>query len=113
MATVDPLAGFSPVVREWFGTTFAEATPPQAGGWPAIGRGEHVLITAPTGSGKTLAAFLAGLDRLVTDEVPEKDRRCRILYLSPLRALAVEWRDSRYESDRERSGNFYDGLRSQ
>ncbi len=90
MADVDPLAGFSPVVREWFTTTFAEATPPQAGGWPAIGRGENVLITAPTGSGKTLAAFLAGLDRLVTDEVPERDRRCRILYLSPLRALAVD-----------------------
>ncbi|MEM9037997.1 MAG: DEAD/DEAH box helicase [Actinomycetota bacterium] len=90
MASADPLAGFSPVVREWFTTTFAEATPPQAGGWPAISRGENVLITAPTGSGKTLAAFLAGIDRLVTDDVPDKERRCRILYISPLRALAVD-----------------------
>ncbi len=86
----DPMASFSPVVREWFTTTFAEATPPQVSGWPAIDRGEHVLITAPTGSGKTLAAFLSAIDGLVSTETPERDRRCRVLYISPLRALAVD-----------------------
>ncbi len=81
---------FSPVVREWFATTFAEPTPPQAEGWPAIAAGDHTLILAPTGSGKTLAAFLAGIDRLMTEPAPDKDRRCRLLYISPLRALAVD-----------------------
>ncbi len=62
-----PLSGFSPGVREWFEAAFAEPTPAQAQAWPAITRGEHVLLSAPTGSGKTLAAFLWALDRLSTD----------------------------------------------
>ena len=87
----DPLAPFSEPVRAWFSTTFAEATPPQSKGWPAIASGEHALVLAPTGSGKTLAAFLWGLDRLVTSPPPEdRERRTRLLYISPLRALAVD-----------------------
>ena len=65
MAVVDPLAPFSPAVRAWFETSFPEATPAQAQGWPAIAGGEHTLILAPTGSGKTLSAFLWGIDTLV------------------------------------------------
>jgi ATP-dependent Lhr-like helicase len=84
-------APFSPPVAAWFSTTFAEPTPAQAQGWPAIAAGDHTLILAPTGSGKTLAAFLWGLDRLTTTPPPEeKTRRTRLLYLSPLRALAVD-----------------------
>ncbi len=59
-------------------------------GWPAIVRGESTLIVAPTGNGKTLAAFLWCLERLMFEPVPEKRRRCRILYVSPLKALAVD-----------------------
>jgi ATP-dependent Lhr-like helicase len=51
---------FSPAVREWFSASFAEPTPAQAQGWPAIAQGDHALILAPTGSGKALAAFLWG-----------------------------------------------------
>jgi ATP-dependent helicase Lhr and Lhr-like helicase len=91
VSTVDPLEPFSPAVRAWFSTTFPEATAAQAKGWPAIAGGEHTLILAPTGSGKTLAAFLWGLDRLVTQAPPaDKARRTRLIYLSPLRALAVD-----------------------
>ncbi len=61
----DPLAHFTPQVREWFGRAFASPTEAQAQAWPAIATGEHVLISAPTGSGKTLAAFLYGLDQFV------------------------------------------------
>jgi ATP-dependent helicase Lhr and Lhr-like helicase len=78
-------------VRAWFTTTFPEPTAAQAKGWPAIAGGEHTLILAPTGSGKTLAAFLWWLDRLVTQPPPsDRAQRTRLVYLSPLRALAVD-----------------------
>jgi ATP-dependent helicase Lhr and Lhr-like helicase len=82
--------GFSPAVRAWFDGAFGSPTSAQAEGWPAIAAGEHTLILAPTGSGKTLAAFLWALDRLNTEPAPPGDRRCRVLYVSPLRALAVD-----------------------
>jgi ATP-dependent Lhr-like helicase len=84
------LERFSPAVRAWFTTTFPEPTAAQQQGWPAIAEGQHTLICAPTGSGKTLAAFLWGLDRL--GNAPQSDRsRCtRIVYISPLRALAFD-----------------------
>ncbi|MCI0635950.1 MAG: DEAD/DEAH box helicase [Actinobacteria bacterium] len=81
---------FSPAVREWFTSTFEAPTAAQAQGWPAIAGGRHTLILAPTGSGKTLAAFLWAIDRLMTEPPPAADRRCRVLYVSPLRALAVD-----------------------
>ena len=89
-AVSDPLEPFHPAVRDWFTTAFAGPTPPQMSGWRAISRGESTLILAPTGSGKTLAAFLWCLDRLMFAPVPEKARRCRVLYISPLKALAAD-----------------------
>ena len=65
-------------------------TTPQSLGWPAIARGESTLILAPTGSGKTLTAFLWCLNRLMFTPAPPKARRCRVLYVSPLKALAVD-----------------------
>ncbi|MBW3661743.1 MAG: DEAD/DEAH box helicase [Actinobacteria bacterium] len=88
-AVLDEL-GFSEPVRTWFATTFAEPTPAQSRGWPAIASGEHSLILAPTGSGKTLAAFLWTLDQLTREPPPDDDRRLRVVYVSPLRALAVD-----------------------
>ena len=84
------LEPFSLPVRSWFERTFPEPTPVQERGWPAIASGEHALLLAPTGSGKTLAAFLWALDRLVTEPVQDAAERCRVLYISPLRALAVD-----------------------
>ncbi|HEY1251646.1 MAG TPA: DEAD/DEAH box helicase, partial [Thermoanaerobaculia bacterium] len=86
----EPLSGFAPAVREWFGATFREPTAAQRKGWPPILAGKSTLLLAPTGSGKTLAAFLAGLDRLMFSPEPPRKNRCRILYVSPLKALAVD-----------------------
>jgi ATP-dependent Lhr-like helicase len=84
------LTRFHPAVAEWFRASFEAPTPPQTQGWPAIARGESTLILAPTGSGKTLTAFLWCLNRVMFDPVPSKGQRCRVLYISPLKALAVD-----------------------
>ena len=87
----DPLDGFSPATRAWFEGAFAEPTQAQAGAWRAIGKGEDTLVVAPTGSGKTLAAFLWALDKLAAVPPPaDPKRRTRVLYVSPLKALAVD-----------------------
>ncbi|MBS2966748.1 DEAD/DEAH box helicase [Actinocrinis puniceicyclus] len=82
---------FAEPTRQWFTGAFAEPTAAQTGAWEAIGGGHNVLVIAPTGSGKTLAAFLAALDRLAFGPPPESGRRrCRVLYISPLKALGVD-----------------------
>jgi ATP-dependent helicase Lhr and Lhr-like helicase len=103
----DPLASFTPQVRDWFARSFESPTAAQAQAWPAIAGGEHVLVSAPTGSGKTLAAFLWGLDRLVANPLPGREersrtggpastaprsseKRTRLVYVSPLKALSYD-----------------------
>jgi ATP-dependent Lhr-like helicase len=106
----DVLGLFHPITAGWFRAVFEGVTPPQREGWPAISRGESTLILAPTGTGKTLTAFLWCLDKLMlggelADEpVSElagkagvvkagreaRERGCRVLYISPLKALAVD-----------------------
>src|SRR5947209_9486771 len=82
---------FGSATRAWFQAAFAAPTAAQAGAWAAIGGGRNALVVAPTGSGKTLAAFLWSLDRLATHPAPaDPTRRCRVLYVSPLKALAVD-----------------------
>jgi ATP-dependent Lhr-like helicase len=98
---VDTLALFSSETRAWFEGTFAEPTPAQALGWPAIATGKHTLIQAPTGSGKTLAAFLYGIDKLT----PAPGEGLRLLYVSPLKAL-------NYDIERNLRGPLA-GLRSE
>ncbi|HZY75622.1 MAG TPA: DEAD/DEAH box helicase, partial [Jatrophihabitantaceae bacterium] len=87
----DPSPRFSAATAAWLQGAFAAPTAAQLGAWDAIARGEHTLVVAPTGSGKTLAAFLSALDTLATEPRPDDPkRRCRVLYISPLKALAVD-----------------------
>nr|WP_239514426.1 DEAD/DEAH box helicase [Streptosporangium sp. 'caverna'] len=97
------------MTRDWFTGAFAAPTAAQEGAWSSIARGDNTLVVAPTGSGKTLAAFLWSLDRLASEQSSVTDapaaeikdgrkrskkdepvRRCRVLYVSPLKALAVD-----------------------
>ena len=87
-APPDALARFSAATREWFAGTFAEPTAAQAQAWSAIADGDNTLVIAPTGSGKTLAAFLWAIDRLAG--TPKEVTGTRVLYISPLKALAVD-----------------------
>ncbi|MFF3733583.1 DEAD/DEAH box helicase [Streptomyces sp. NPDC002476] len=85
------LDSFSPATRGWFTGAFSAPTAAQEGAWRAIAEGADVLVVAPTGSGKTLAAFLAALDGLASVPPPaDAKKRCRVLYVSPLKALAVD-----------------------
>jgi len=98
--TDTPLAAFTAPTRAWFETAFAEPTTAQLGAWREIQARRHALVVAPTGSGKTLAAFLAAIDRLVAEGAADPARpdttarrgpsSCRVLYVSPLKALAVD-----------------------
>ena len=81
---------FSSPARAWFRAAFPAPTRVQELGWPVVAAGDHTLMCAPTGSGKTLAAFLWCLDRLSQEPVPADRERCRVLYVSPLKALAVD-----------------------
>src|SRR5216683_700731 len=84
------LSLFHPITAKWFREAFDGPTAPQVEGWPAIARGESTLILAPTGTGKTLTAFLWCLDKLMMRTSPESERGCRVVYISPLKALAAD-----------------------
>ncbi len=89
--TRSALDTFSPATSSWFRGAFDAPTSAQEGAWRAIEEGSDVLVVAPTGSGKTLAAFLSALDRLASTPPPaDTKKRCRVLYVSPLKALAVD-----------------------
>ncbi|AKT37747.1 Lhr family helicase [Chondromyces crocatus] len=86
----DPLRRFHEPTRAWFDAAFPEPTGAQRKGWPPILDGASTLLLAPTGSGKTLAAFLTAIDKLLFAPEPHPSERCRVLYVSPLKALAVD-----------------------
>ncbi len=90
MDVVEPLTLFSPAAQRWFADALGEPTEVQARGWPEIAAGHNSLLCAPTGSGKTLAAFLWFVDSLGRSPEPPEAQRCRVLYISPLKALTVD-----------------------
>ena len=86
---------FHPIVRSWFTRQFPKGpTEPQTAAWPLIAQGKDVLVASPTGTGKTLTGFLVAIDaacRLTaTDAEADPGPGPRVLYISPLRALAAD-----------------------
>jgi ATP-dependent helicase Lhr and Lhr-like helicase len=115
-----PESLFHPAVASWFGRRFpAGPTAPQSAAWPHIAAGSDVLVASPTGSGKTLTGFLVAIDAAYraaeagtrTGGVPE------VLYISPLRALAVDVHEnlhvplSEIREEAARLGHLDPGLR--
>ena len=87
------MESFHPAVRAWFGERFPDGpTPPQRAAWPHIAARLDTLVAAPTGSGKTLSAFLVAIDRLYKahERGEPTDGVARVVYVSPLKALAVD-----------------------
>ena len=90
------LSMFSSAARSWFEASFGDPTAAQREGWPPIADGRNTLLLAPTGSGKTLAAFLWAIDRMATEPAPERERRTRVLYISPLRTAITPTSSERH-----------------
>ncbi|MGH9129283.1 MAG: DEAD/DEAH box helicase [Acidimicrobiales bacterium] len=87
------LAGFHPAVATWFARRFPEGpTLAQSLGWAQVNQAHDTLISAPTGSGKTLAGFLVAIDACYRAHEAGEDigDRARVVYISPLKALAVD-----------------------
>ncbi|MEM7751636.1 MAG: DEAD/DEAH box helicase, partial [Pseudomonadota bacterium] len=80
------------VVEQWFSSRGWEARAHQV---RLIEQGrsrQPTLLIAPTGAGKTLAGFLPSLSDLIepTEQAERKGAGLHTLYLSPLKALAVD-----------------------
>src|ERR1017187_7716096 len=87
------MSAFHPAVRAWFERRFPEGpAPAQDGACPLIAAGSNTLIAAPTGSGKTLAGFLVCIDALyrAADRGEVVEGKTQVVYVSPLKALAVD-----------------------
>ena len=79
-----------PRLVEWFATKGWSPRPHQLGVLAAHEAGASALVIAPTGAGKTLAGFLPSLCELI--EGPGAAAGLHTLYVSPLKALAVDVR---------------------
>src|SRR3954466_2511213 len=75
-----------PVLARWFAAKGWDIRRHQREMLAAARAGNHALLVAPTGAGKTLAGFLPTLAELI--EAPTD--RLHTLYISPLKALAVD-----------------------
>ncbi|MEP7157598.1 MAG: DEAD/DEAH box helicase, partial [Betaproteobacteria bacterium] len=63
--------------------------------WDAYLRGESGLIHSATGTGKTLAAWLGPLMEWMSDEgAPNSAPPLTVLWITPMRALSADTRDS-------------------
>ncbi len=76
--------------QNWFAAKGWTPRPHQLALVESAARGESVLLVAPTGGGKTLAGFLPSLIELAERPKRAARRKLHTLYISPLKALAVD-----------------------
>ena len=94
--TTDPHAGATALpdaFSRWFATRGWAPRPHQLELLATVSAGRSVLLIAPTGAGKTLAGFLPSLVDLAArgpKRPGEPHRGVHTLYISPLKALAVD-----------------------
>ena len=84
MTEIDPV--LPKKFSDWFQQKGWRPHPHQLDMVAADGRGAHTLLVAPTGGGKTLAGFLPSLIDLASNPT----EGLHTLYISPLKALAVD-----------------------
>ncbi|MGD0192520.1 MAG: ligase-associated DNA damage response DEXH box helicase [Rhizomicrobium sp.] len=78
-----------PPFREWFASRGWQPRAHQLELFAHAAEGRSVLLVAPTGGGKTLAGFLPSLVELAKAP-PRRKAQLHTLYISPLKALAVD-----------------------
>ncbi len=76
------------ILKNWFASRGWQPRRYQLEMLEAYRQGQHALLVAPTGAGKTLAGFLATL----ADLAENPSEGLHTLYISPLKALAVDVR---------------------
>ncbi|MEM7391451.1 MAG: DEAD/DEAH box helicase [Verrucomicrobiota bacterium] len=81
----------NPSIESWFERQGWTPFPFQRKAWAEYAAGRDCLIHAPTGTGKTLAAWLAAVSEgLDEGEASEDAPALRVLWITPLRALATD-----------------------
>ena len=90
LQTLPGLSLLPPTFEDWFAKRGWSPRAHQLALIEHAEKGESVLLVAPTGGGKTLAGFLPSLIDLA--ETPRRARSANLhtLYISPLKALAVD-----------------------
>src|SRR4249919_3437704 len=80
------VSALPPIVEQWFAARGWSPRRHQLAMLEAARAGDHTLLVAATGAGKTLAGFLP----TVVDLVESPAQGLHTLYISPLKALAVD-----------------------
>ena len=86
------IAYLPPIIADWLTSKDWRLRRHQAEMLEAERAGEHALLVAATGAGKTLAGFLPILANLVEQPKAKGPQTLHTLYISPLKALAVDVR---------------------
>ncbi|MEL6372838.1 MAG: ligase-associated DNA damage response DEXH box helicase [Pseudomonadota bacterium] len=88
--TSDVAASLPPQFQAWFDARGWAPRPHQLDLLARYRAGRSTLLIAPTGAGKTLAGFLPSLTALTADDFEPGPSALHTLYISPLKALAVD-----------------------
>lgn len=98
-----------PAVQSWFDASGWRVFPFQQAAWDAYAAGQDGLIHSPTGSGKTLAAWMGPVLEALSEPSPKDPRQpdpIRVVWITPLRALAADTTRALQESAQQLGLNW-------